>query len=243
MKRLHWFTSVDQGAQDRMGRRVVWLVILLFAANQVLMSSMAPVSAFARILNVRSASAKTIIAPALSSDGKTTRLVEQPTISDVPANPNSGDAVADAKVVLLPTDSPFYAPEGISFRDAVNAEKKWGEYEKSISLTGTALERYDTLTDILPCNYCCGSPTQVTHNRQCGCAHAKAARGFFKYMLSTYGDTYSNEQLLGEAFRWQAIWYPKGAVEDYLLATGKESIIGHATHGGAGKDGMHGVGK
>lgn len=225
-----------------------WAVIILLATNQFLIGAMMPVSASATrgpalksLFGVQSASAAVIIAPKINPDGKTTSLVEQPTISDVPANPKTKDAVADAKVVMLGTGSPFYAPSGISFSDAIKAEELWGAYEQSIQLSGELLTRYNTMTDTLPCNYCCGEPMSVTRNKQCGCAHAKAARGFFRYMLQTYGAKYSDAQLLGEAFRWQAVWYPKGAVEDYLLATGKGSVIGHATHGGAGTDGMHGL--
>ncbi len=233
-----------------MVRAVGWAVIVLLAANQFLIGAMMPKSASAApalnlkaLFGAKAASAAVIIAPKINPDGKTTSLVEQPTISEVPANPKTKDAVADAKVVMLGTGSPFYAPDGISFSEAVKAEEQWGAYEQSMQLTGELLTRYNTLTDTLPCNYCCGEPMNVTHNNRCGCAHAKAARGFFKYMLQTYGAKYSDAQLLGEAFRWQAIWYPKGAVEDYLLATGKGSVIGHATHGGAGADGMHGLTK
>ena len=134
--------------------------------------------------------------------------------------------------VMLATGTPFYAPEGVSFDDPVGALQLWGKYEK-MELDSEAEERYQRLISIFPCNFCCGSPTSVTLNGRCGCAHAKAARGFFKYMLSKYGETYSNDQLFGEAYRWQAVWYPSGVVEDYLLATGRGDVIGHKTYGGA----------
>ncbi len=60
-------------------------------------------------------------------------------------------------------------------------------------------------------------------------------------MIVTYGDKYSDAQLKGEASYWGVIWYPKGYLEDYLLATGNVNVMGHATHGGAGSDGMHGL--
>ncbi len=225
------------------------MIIVILAANQIMIASISPKSAGASplasvksMLGIKTASAMTIIAPTLNPDGKTTKLVEQPTISQVQANPKSGDALADAKVVMLGTGSPSYAPDGISFSDPVTAQNKWGAYE-SIALTGALLTRYDSLSMTLTCSYCCGEPGNVTRNKNCGCAHAKAARGFFKYMLQTFGDQYSDAQLVGEAYRWQAIWYPKGMVEDYLLATGNSGAIGHATHGGAGADGMHGLTK
>ncbi len=244
-----WFVQADRQTNERLAKGVAWVITIMLAANQFMIASISPPSAAASplvsiksMLGIKTASATTIIAPKINPDGKTTSLVEQPTISEVPANPKSGDALADAKIVMLGTGSPPYAPDGTSFSDPVTAQNNWGAYE-SLELTGESLTRYNAMTNALPCSYCCGEPGNVTRNSNCGCAHAKAARGYFKYMLQTYGAKYSDEQLLGEAFRWQAIWYPKGAVEDYLLATGKSNVIGHATHGGAGADGMHGLTK
>ncbi len=76
------------------------------------------------LFGINTAGAFTIIAPELNPDGKTTRLIEQPTITEIPANPNSGDAMADAKVVMIPIGKPFYAPDDISFDDPINAQKK-----------------------------------------------------------------------------------------------------------------------
>lgn len=244
-----WFYPAGRRTNERIARRVAWVITVILAANQFMIASISPKATTASplamvksVLGIKTASATTIIAPKINADGKTTSLVEQPTISAVPANPNSGDALADAKVVILGSGSPAYAPDGISFSDPVTAQNKWGAYE-TIQLTGEALTRYNALTNMLPCSYCCGEPGNVTRNKNCGCAHAKAARGYFKYMVQTFGSQYTDDQLLGEAFRWQAIWYPKGAVEDYLLATGKSNVIGHAPHGGAGADGIHGLTK
>lgn len=194
-----------------------------------------------QLFGIKKAAGTIIIAPKLNPDGKTTSLVEQQTITDVPGNPNSGDALADAKVVMIPTGKPFYAPDDISFDDPINAQNKWGAYENNINLSGALQSRYEGLISTFTCNYCCGGPNNVTTINNCGCRHAKAWRGMFKYMLQTYGDKYTDEQLKGEAFRWTGIWYPKGVLEDYLLATGKESALPHETHGGAGSGGRHGL--
>lgn len=227
---------------------LVFALAALFLVNQLFIgqaaSSMGIVSGgnfVTRLFSVKTASALTIIAPKINPDGKTTSLVEQPTISEVPGNPNTGDALADAKVVMTPTGKPFYAPDDISFDDPINAQNKWGAYKDNISLTGDLQNRYNQLINTFTCNYCCGGPTNVTVIARCGCRHAKAWSGFFKYMLQNYGDKYTDEQLKGEAYRWSGIWYPKGVLEDYLLATGKANVLGHATHGGAGADGRHGL--
>ena len=195
----------------------------------------------ASLFHIKTASTMTIIAPKLNPDGKTTSLVEQPTISEVSANPNTGNALSDAKVVMIATGKPFYAPDDIAFDDPINAQKKWGAFENSITLTGNLQNRYNQLINTFTCNYCCGGPTNVTVIARCGCRHAKAWSGMFKYMLQNYGDKYTNEQLKGEAYRWTGIWYPKGVLEDYLLATGKGDVLGHQAHGGAGADGRHGL--
>lgn len=227
-------------------RVLIPVLTVMFIINQSLITQTAAsmglkTRSFAQLLGIKTVAAKTIIAPKLNPDKRTTTLVEQPTLSEVPANPNTGDAMADARVVMIPTGKPFYAPDDISFDDPINAQTKWAAYEDSINLTGDLQKRYDTLINTFTCNYCCGSPTSVTVIAQCGCKHAKAWRGYFKYMLQTYGDTYSNEELMGEAFRWTGIWYPKGVLEDYLLATGKSDALPHSPHGGSGSNKNHGL--
>lgn len=238
------------------GRRLVVLpleklfipvLIALFFTNQFFITKTTAAMGLsdggfvAQLFGIKKAATTTVIAPKLNPDGKTTSLVEQQTITDVPGNPNSGDALADAKVVMIPTGKPFYAPDDISFDDPINAQNKWGAYEDSITLTGNLQTRYNGLISTFTCNYCCGGPNNVTTINNCGCRHAKAWRGMFKYLLQTYGDKYTDEQLKGEAYRWTGIWYPKGVLEDYLLATGKDSALPHETHGGAGSGGMHGL--
>lgn len=224
---------------------ITGILIVLFLVNQFYINAAASALGLqtgniVQLLGIHPAAVKIIIAPLLNSDGKTTSLVEQPTITELPGNPNSGDPVADARLVMIPKGKPFYAPDDISFDNPINAQDKWGTYENSITLPEDLQKRYTELTNSFTCNYCCGSPGSVTVIARCGCKHAKAWRGFFKYMLKTYGATYSNEQLKGEAYRWTGIWYPKGVLEDYLLATGKGSALPHEAHGGAGTDGMHG---
>lgn len=215
------------------------LLIILFLFNQLMITKISMVMGMAS-----GNTSKTIIAPKVNPDGKTTSLVAWPTITEVLANPNSGNALADAKVVMIATGKPFYAPEDISFDDPINAQKKWGVFETSIKLSTEQEARYQKLiSTMMTCSYCCGGPNNITMNKNCGCAHAKAVRGFYKYMLQNYGDKYTDEQLVGESHRWYALWYPKGMLEDYLLATGKGDVLGHQTHGGAGSDGEHGLKK
>lgn len=223
----------------------------LFLVNQILMAQVAASFGMtsqkgfvAKLLGIQTKTSYTIIAPKINPDGKTTSLVEWPTITEVKAFPNSGNALADAKVVMIATGKPFYAPADIAFDDPINAQKKWGAFETSIKLSTEQEARYQKLiSTMMTCSYCCGSANNVTMNKNCGCAHAKAVRGFYRFMIANSGDKYSDEQLVGESHRWYALWYPKGMLEDYLLVTGNESALPHNSHGGAGSDGRHGIAK
>lgn len=212
------------------------LLTVLFLFNQLMIGRISMAMGM-----ISSGGSKTIIAPKVNADEKTTSLVEWPTITEVMPNPHSGNALADAKTVMIATGKPFYAPEDITFDDPINAQKKWGVLETSIKLSTEQEARYQKLiSKMMTCSYCCGGPMSVTMNKNCGCAHAKAVRGFYRYMITNFSQ-YSDEELVGESHRWYALWYPKGMLEDYLLATGNESALPHESHGGAGTDGRHGL--
>ena len=222
------------------------ILIVLFFLNQLMIvrvsAMMGMDSAMASALGMRGKTSKMIIAPKVNTDGKTTSLFEWPTITDIAANPHSGNALADARIVMTAVGKPFYAPNDVSFDDPINAQKKWGVYETSIKLTAEQEQRYQKLIAFLmTCSYCCGEPNNVTMNKNCGCAHAKAVRGFYRFMIQNYDNKYSDEEFVGESHRWYALWYPKGMLEDYLLATGNQNALSHESHGGVGSDGKHGL--
>ncbi len=250
-------TTYDSSAKThleiakKVDNRVVYVLIVLFVVNYFLINRVANKvginigfdnifqnssfkEKFRGLFSISNKATYSVIAPKLNSDGRTTSLTIQPTITEVPANPNTGDLLADARVVMIPTGKPFYAPDDISFNNPIEAQNKWMVFENQIQLTSDLQQRYDDIISNFTCNYCCGGPNTVTAIVNCGCKHAKAWRGFFKYMLTNYKDKYSNEQLMGEAYRWTGIWYPKGVLEDYLLATDKTNQSKHSPHGGSG---------
>ncbi|AKM83524.1 hypothetical protein A2422_01490 [Candidatus Woesebacteria bacterium RIFOXYC1_FULL_31_51] len=215
----------------------LWLLTLLLLFNQLMITR---VAIALEIISLNSS--MKIVAPKINSDGKTTSLYEWPTITNVMSNSHTGNKLADAKVVMTAKGKPFYAPDDISFDDPINAQKKWGVYETSLKLSPEQEARYQKLiTLMMTCSYCCGEANKVTMISNCGCAHAKAVRGFYRFMITNYGDKYNDEQLVGESHRWYALWYPKGMLEDYLLFTGDRTTLPHQSHGGAGSDGMHGL--
>ena len=163
-----------------------------------------------------------IISSLVNQDGRTAHLEALPTISQLPKSPSTGDSTQDGIAFQIPHGTPFYAPEGISFDDPLNALKLWGLYENSIKLDAEQTERWKKITNVLTCDFCCGSPNRITIVTQCGCAHAKAQRSLAKFFVANYPE-YTDEQIVGEIARWKAVWYPKPLVEYYLIYNGQMS--------------------
>lgn len=239
---------ISAGAEKLMAT----FIVIALAANQLLISQVAVAFGLVpaggqgvgrfigTLVGIQSASARSIVSTKMNPDGRTTTLATWPTITEVPAEPIGMETVEAARVVMVPAGTPFYAPEGISFDDPVAALAGWQKYEKSIQLTGELEARWQKIIGSMTCDYCCGGPTNVTVINRCGCAHAQAFRSISKYLLANYGDKYSDDEIIGELQRWKGAWYPRGVIEDYLLATGRGDALGHKTHGGAGTDGKHG---
>jgi len=243
--RFRFGEHIAEGQSYKVG---VWLITILLAANQFLIGAMVPkaqgqsaLRSLKTLIGGQSAQAREIIATKINPDGRTTSVVKQPTITEVPAEPKGMDAVEAAKVVMIATGTPFYAPPGISFDDPVGALAAWQPFERQIQLPSDREQRFQKIISTMTCDYCCGGPTQVTAINRCGCRHAQAYRSIAKHLMQNYGDKYTDEEILGELQRWKGVWYPKGVIEDYLLATGRVNVLGHQTHGGAGAGGMHGV--
>ena len=111
----------------------IWIITILLAVNQFMIGTMipkahsaSPLKSLKALFGTQGASAREIIATKINPDGRTTAVVKQPTITEIPAEPKGMDPVEAAKVVMLATGAPFYAPEGISFDDPVGALAAWG---------------------------------------------------------------------------------------------------------------------
>lgn len=173
-----------------------------------------------------------IIGPQINPDGATTHLVEWPTISAVLEIKSSGNPSRDAIALIIPTGTPWYGAEaGVNFDDPIAAQKRWGQME-ALELTPDQQSRWEKITSLFTCDYCCGGPSRVTVIARCGCAHARAWRGMAKFFLKFYGEKYSDEEILGELTRWKGLWYPKGMVEDYLVYVGAGNAA-NLRHGGS----------
>ena len=188
-----------------------------------------------------------VIGPQLNPDGRTTKLVEWPTISDTPAPKNTGNPTQDAIAAVVPTGTPFYVLEGLgaekvksaSFDDPITSQKVWGSLlgsrrfgtANAIQLTPEEEQRWKKLTSVFTCDFCCGGPNDVTTINRCGCGHSYAWQGMAKFFIKYYPQ-YTDEQILGEMTKWKAVWYPQGLIQDYLVYTGQQDAS-TLTHGGS----------
>ena len=237
----------------------VSVVAILVLFNQVQISQVnaltngghSPVTSFMKSIStpLKLASGKggVVIGPQLNTDGRTTKLVEWTTISATPAPKNTGNPTQDAIVTVVPTGTPFYALEGsgsekiqgASFDDPITSQKVWASLlgsrrfgtANAIQLTPEEEKRWQKLTGVFTCDFCCGGPNSVTTIASCGCAHSYAWQGMAKFFIKYY-PTYTDEEILGEMTKWKALWYPQGMIQDYLVYTGQQpaSIL---THGGS----------
>ena len=188
-----------------------------------------------------------VIGPQLNADGRTIKLVEWTTISETPAPKETGNPTQDAIASVVPTGTPFYVLDGpgvekikgVSFDDPLTSQKVWAGLlgsrrfgtANAIQLTPEEEQRWQKLTSVFTCDFCCGGPNSVTTISRCGCAHSYAWQGMAKFFIKYYPQ-YTDEQILGEMTKWKALWYPQGMIQDYLVYTGQQpaSIL---THGGS----------
>lgn len=234
---------------------LVAVVALLIFFNQFQISEVSAmlsggssgVSTFAKSLStplkLGSGKGGVVIGPQINSDGRTTHLVEWPTISETPAPKDASNAIA----VVVPTGVPFYAAQGpgaekiqgASFDDPLTSQKVWASLlgskrfgtANAIQLTPEEEQRWQKLTSVFTCDFCCGGPNSVTTINRCGCAHSFAWQGMAKFFIKNYPQ-YTDEQILGEMTKWKALWYPKGMIQDYLVFTGQQSAD-TLNHGGS----------
>lgn len=108
---------------------------------------------------------------------------------------------------------------------AIKIMRRFDNEKTGINLTGEKLERYNKLGTIptIACEFCCPVKTllQKNGNRACGCAHSYAMRGLMKYLIEYHGDKFSDDEILQEAMRWKAIYFPKQMMKRYMMQAKK----------------------
>ncbi len=244
---------------EKLGWSFVGLIAVLVVFNQFQVSQVnalvsgtaSPLSSFVKSvstpLKLGSGKGSVVIGPQLNTDGRTTKLVEWTTISDTPALKSTGNPTQDAIAAVVPTGTPFYVLEGpgsekiqrATFDDPITSQKVWASLlgsrrfgtENAIQLTPEEEQRWNKLTSVFTCDFCCGGPNSVTTINRCGCAHSYAWQGMAKFFIKYYPQ-YTDEQILGEMTKWKGLWYPQGMIQDYLVYTGQQDAS-TLTHGGS----------
>ncbi|MEK6853036.1 MAG: hypothetical protein AABX59_04100, partial [Nanoarchaeota archaeon] len=88
--------------------------------------------------------------------------------------------------------------------------RKLANYDTSITLTGSDLEKYKKIGVQISCEYCCGAESIIFNNGQaaCGCAHSYAMRGLAKYLITEHPDM-TDKQILEEMGKWKVLFFPE----------------------------------
>lgn len=131
---------------------------------------------------------------------------------------------------IIPTGTPFYGDENISFDkpneslkffEMVDAYNGSREYSNTIILEGEELERYNEISPYMYCEFCCG-PVMIEN---CGCNHSAAYRGIVKYLIKYYGDELTDDEIIEEQVKWKNLWFQKGAVKKELRNLNMEDLV------------------
>jgi len=138
-----------------------------------------------------------------------------------------------AQASVIPTGvptMPYGAALGVNFDQveaSMNILESYDRGANTITLTGDKLERYVKIGQQTSCEYCCGAKTLVFDDGRpaCGCAHSAAMRGLIAYLLTNNGDQLSDEQILTEANKWKAVFFPKQTMEKALRAQAETGQI------------------
>jgi len=251
--------KIQLSFHEKLSYGMISFVIVLILFNQFQISQVgamiagtsSPVTSFVKSvsspLKLGSGKNSIVVGPQLNPDGRTTKLVEWPTISETQAAKSTGNPTQDAIATVVPTGTPFYVLEGegaaklqgVSFDDPLTSQKVWASLlgsrrfgtANALQLTPEEEQRWQKLTSVFTCDFCCGGPNSVTTISRCGCAHSYAWQGMAKFFIKYYPQ-YTDEQILGEMTKWKAIWYPQGMIQDYLVYTGQQPAT-ILTHGGS----------
>lgn len=155
--------------------------------------------------------------PIISGYGSKVKSI--PTISDLPQQSSTGDAVQDLLNNLIPKGTPWYGQEaGVSFDDPIAAQKSWKK-GLSLQLSTDEESRWNRIVNSFTCDYCCGSPQDPTIITRCGCSHSIGAQGMAKWFVKFYGNKYSDEEIYGEMARWYSLWYPGPTIKRIIQET------------------------
>ncbi len=129
----------------------------------------------------------------------------------------TGDSVQDAISAVFFTGMPVWSDGTISFDDIEGSLSVLANIDRAIlteSLPEGLKQRYINIGTQISCEYCCTARAVIFSDGRaaCGCSHSYALRGIAKYLLTQYGDSYTDEEILFEMTKWKNLFFPKGMV-------------------------------
>ena len=140
----------------------------------------------------------------------------------------------DAISVIIATGTPEYGDElGVSFDDPVNslnfmARELYPRIKQDIKQNYPEIwQRYiDLVTKPvgISCEFCCGLNAVAVRpdgELMCGCQHNPAMHGLVLWLMQN--TDYSDVEILKEALKWKALWYPKDMVKLTLQVAGGDT--------------------
>ncbi len=138
----------------------------------------------------------------------------------------------DAIDIILPKGTPEYGEElGVSFDDPVAAlsffhKKLYPQIKAELKQDPELWKRYIDLATKpvgISCEYCCGiGPIGINKQGEslCGCSHNPAIQAVTMWLIKN--TEYSDAEVLREALKWKALWFPKNMIELGLKLSGGE---------------------
>jgi len=136
----------------------------------------------------------------------------------------TGDTVQDAIKAVISTGTPAYGAElGVSFDEPVSSLEILASLDRQVatsSLTEEEKTRFINIGTKISCEFCCGAPAVIDQSGRslCGCSHAASFSGLAKYLIKNHPDEWTDDEILLEATKWKALYYPKNMVEKAVAA-------------------------
>ncbi|MBI5035818.1 hypothetical protein HZC09_00595 [Candidatus Micrarchaeota archaeon] len=194
----HHAETVEKARWATAAFLLIGLIVIVTAYNQVQISDVG--------YGIAKLSAATTLAVSAPQQAKTT------------AAGNGGSQLSQASIQALADE---VIPKGVprtygtelkvSYDDPVAAMTIMAPLDDGTQLNSEQLQRYTRITLQISCEYCCGAESIVFPNGHaaCGCQHSYVMRGLAKYLITTHGTEYSDEQILEELGKWKTLFFPK----------------------------------
>ena len=139
----------------------------------------------------------------------------------------------DALDIVISQGTPDYGSAlGITFDDPVQSLDKLAklyyalkpDIQKNDPATWQRYMNLATKPVGISCEYCCGvGPVGITKAGElsCGCKHNPAIHALTLWLMKN--TEYSDAEILKEALKWKALWFPKNMVELALQVAGGDT--------------------